>query len=107
MKQPELTTAAQFAQIISNEDVDLVVRTLSRRRAGREAILNSPTVVRAMAKERRQTKEDGRLLRCKQLAAIAAKASHAKGCATKMSAKMKKIEARNKGLRTQLSKVYV
>ena len=114
MKTPKLMTClstpkqneATFATtVLCNEDVDSVVRHLARSSIGREAILNSPTVVRAMTHGKRQVKKECNLLREKQLRELAAKASHAKGRVTLISRKLRKIEARNKGLRTLMAKV--
>ena len=70
-------------------------------------ILNSPLVKRAMTHSKSEVKHTYRLQRGAKLAKLAAKASQAKGCVTKVRSKLSRAEARNKGLRTMLAKVLV
>lgn len=99
-------SAVEFAKTVAPEEISAMIRTLARRPSGREAIRNSPTFVRAIALGKREAKRSVQLKRGKELAKMAAKASHAKGCVTKISKKVDKAEARNKGLRTLVTKVY-
>ena len=87
------------------KDINTIIRTLSRRPAGRDAILNLPLVKRAITQSTRQVKKTYRWSRGEELAKLAAKASQAKGCTTKARNKLSRAEARNKGLRTMLAKV--
>ena len=91
--------------MISDDDIGTMIRTLSRRPAGRDAILNSPLVVRAITRSCCQIKKTYKLRRGEELAKLAAKASQAKGSATKAKNKLRRAEARKKGLRTMLAQV--
>ena len=93
--------------MLSDDDVVTMIRTLSRRPTGRDAILNSPLVVRAMTQSQRQIKKAYKWRRGEELAKLAAKASQAKGCVTKVNEKLRRAEARNKGLRTMLAQVSI
>ena len=84
-----------------------VVHSLARRPAGREAILKLPCVVRAITYGKREVQKRNRLSRGEKLAKIASKAARSKGQVTKMSKKLRRSQARNKGLQTQLKKVII
>ena len=94
-----------FARTLPPEDMDCMLRTLSRRPSGRSAILNSPTVVRALTQSKREVSQTWRFKRGKELSQLAAKVSQSKGCVTKCSIKLRRAEARAKGLQTMLTKV--
>ena len=94
-----------FAQKLPIEDMDVVVRTLARRPAGPEAIMNSPTVVRALTSSRRKGQRTCIDSREKELFKMAAKASQAKALATKTAKKLRRVEGCNKGLKTKIKKV--
>lgn len=98
-------SAVEFAQTIAEHDIEPVICTLARRPAGRQAILDSPAVVRAITSNRREVKQTYRLQRGKEMDELVRKTSQAKGRVTKVSKKLCRVEARNKGLRTMLAKV--
>ena len=98
-------SAVEFAQAIAEHDIGPVICTLARRPAGRQAILDSPAVVRAITSNRREVKQTYRLQRGKEMDELVRKTSQAKGRVTKVSKKLCRVEARNKGLRTMLAKV--
>ena len=100
-------TATQFAQTIPQECIEKTIQILARRSAGRQAILNSPIVVRAITSNRREVKRDFQSKRGETMLKMAAKASQAKGRATKVTNKLCSVKARNKGLRTMLTKVRI
>ena len=103
---PSECTAADIARTIPNDQIGTMIRTLSRRPAGRDAILNSPLVKRTISQSTRQVKKTYRWRRGEKLAKLAAKqAAQAKGCATKSRNKLRRAEARNKGIRNMLTKV--
>ena len=106
-KQVIGNVATHFMRTLPPKDMDSMLRTLARRPAGRSAILNSPTVVRALTHSKRQNDRTWRLRRGEELAQLAAKTAQAKGCATKSSIKLRRVEARSKGLQTMLAKVRV
>ena len=99
------TITTEFARTLPSEHIESMLRTLARRPAGREAILNSPTVVRAITQSSREAKRTVGSQRGKQLAELSSKISQAKGCATKANKKLSRVEAHNKGLRTMLATV--
>lgn len=101
----ETATAADFARNVSIEDINTVVRTLARRPAGREAIMNSPTVVRALTSNRRKGQRTCSERRDKQFSKLAKQTSQAKSIATRTANKLRRVEGTNKGLRTTLKKV--
>ena len=98
---------AYVAQNIANEDMDTVVRALARRPVGRQAILNSPTVVRAINENKKSVRRQHKCNRDKKLSKLVAMAARAKGCATKAKKKLNCVEARRKGLQTKLSQVHM
>ena len=98
-------SAVEFAQTIAEHNIEPVICTLARRPAGRQAILDSPAVVRAITSNRREVKQTYRLQRGKEMDELVRKTSQAKGRVTKVSKKLCRVEARNKGLRTMLAKV--
>ena len=111
-KQYSRTTSdniTDVARSISSEEIDTMIRTLSRRSDGRKAILNSPLVVRAINVGKVQAKKIHRLRRGEKLVKSVLKAkrqaSQAKGCATKTLQKLSRVETQNKGLRTKIIKV--
>ena len=62
--------AAEFARSVAVDDMDLLVRTLAARPAGYKAILNSPTVIRALTKSKRSRQQTNQLRRGKKLAEV-------------------------------------
>ena len=87
------------------QDAAKVVRALACRDVGRNAILNSPIVVRAITSAKRQSRREATERQDENLRRTEKKASHAKGRITSMAKKMCRIQAMNKGLRTQMAKV--
>ena len=106
--EPKLQTKflpTHYARSVSCEDMDEVLSVVSRRPEGRQSILKSPVVVRAMSMCKRETNRNWRVRRDKQAAFFAKKASRSKGCTTKAINKLRRVKATNKGMRTTLSKV--
>ena len=95
----------EFARTMSDDNIVEMIRTLSRRPAGRQAILNCPTVLREITSNKRQVSQSHRLRRGKEMVKMVGMASRAKGHATKTTKKLKSVTSRNKGLQTMLSKV--
>lgn len=96
---------SEFARTMSDDNIVEMIRTLSRRPAGRQAILTCPTVLRAITSNKRQVSQAHQSRLGKEMMKMAAIKSQAKGHATKVTKKLKRVTARNKGLRTMLSKV--
>ena len=94
-----------FARTIPKQDMKPLLSALAKRPAGSEAILNSPLVVRARTQSNREVRRILKLKEDKKISKFTKQIAQAKGCVTKTAKKLSCAEARNKGLRTMLTKV--
>ena len=121
----EKRTPHECVSALKEAELKELVRVLSGRSAGREAILASPVVVRALTARKREAQRAGEsrqqhelskvqtlsptpltlTLSTKLILQMAAQASHAKGRVTKMTHKLQSSEGRRKALQTMLVKV--
>ena len=100
-----VSNAVNYVANVPSEEIEPLLRALLRRPAGRNAVLNSPTVRRAITQCKRDVAHKLQLRCDDKKNKFVAQASRAKGCATKATKKCSRAEARVKGLRTLLSKV--
>ena len=87
-----------FARTMPSEHIGPFIRVLARRSTGHDAILNSPTVIREITKNKRQVARELRSRRDEKLSKSRRAAAQFKGCATKVCKKLIQEQSRNKGL---------